>query len=1128
MKKQEGILINKNLTKASPPVCLLNQKLNLNLMKIVNLGNPLNSNNGMNKSSVEKEINRIIDSNPSLLNAVPLTGTTTLRPLTGNITFNGTAKITGIREPQTASDAVNFQFFTNSLNTSYANCLPLNGSVMTGNINMNGLSINNLGDSINTSDMINRNKYTELSTLEFDKLIPLSGLPTVSVNSIEQAITVNGSISGIDDPVNDTDAVNVKTLRNLLTTISNVTLYPLSGNIAMTGNLDMNGHTLTSIANPVSDTDAANLASLNTYLISKTSTLTPLNNAVMQGDVSVSSVSQNNQPSNLKDAVNKIHLNMMLSAYLPITGGSMTGNLNMNGHKITNAGDAVDNGDAVNLRNVNTLSDDYLKLTGTSVTQSITGNLAFTNTATITGISNPVSDTDAVNKTTLLQNLSSINAQYIAVSSSRVITEDLNMNSHKITNAGDAVDGTDGANLNNLQQTLSSSGNLLIAKSGGTMTSNLNMGNQKITGMTGISTGTTLLNNLTLNDTMNENKFLALAGGTITGEIMMSNQKITQNAPPVNPKDSLNLGTLNTSVLNYLPLSGTISGKPITGTITLSSTGKITGLSNPSTDSEAVNYLSLKNDADITTNRYLPLAGGTMTVDFNVNNNFINNLANGTSSALVNLGQVNQAISDTLNALTDMLHTNQSNTLISNMTLANKEIIGLPVSGAVGQQAVSFKQIKDSLSLLLPKTGGTMTGPIDMNNHKITGLNTGTLVDANTVSLKTMTDAFNNQTIDYFLVDASKALTGTLDMNGNAITNLAPATAPTDGATTENFSTLVQTATNPLFSLGEAMEGNLRMDLHTISTSKTNPSPTDLFNKGDMDSYMSPYLPIAGGTMAQNVAVNNLRVQGVTDASSDTDGATLNNLVSTLNTEKLKFMPLTGGTMTGDLNMASSFEITNLPTAAQDNQLISADQYRKSYVLLSGANPITGILKTGNNSFGAIPTPTQYKDPINYSYFQSKLPSKNIAYYSCVSQLRNNATRINQNVYWQWGNATVTVQESSNRTSYFTLTNSNKNLNILQKGTYTVYIQWHIRDPEGRAWGMSLYRDSVATDLTNNCRDSQSYAIYQTQQMCATFSVDTPTNSTSTYLALYRLRGETDIFACSYWIVRLNATSPTP
>ena len=128
----------------------------------------------------------------------------------------------------------------------------------------------------------------------------------------------------------------------------------------------------------------------NDQLTTKLNNYLPLNGGTMTGNINMNRKRLNNVPTptsslqaankqyvdnQLSNYVTNNSLSDQLNNYLELSGGTMTGSLNMNGQKITNIPDGVNSGDAVNFGQLSDISDaDLFNLSGLSVVKESSGN----------------------------------------------------------------------------------------------------------------------------------------------------------------------------------------------------------------------------------------------------------------------------------------------------------------------------------------------------------------------------------------------------------------------------------------------------------------------------------------------------------------------------------------------------------------------------------------------------------------------------------------------------------------------------------------------------------------------------------------------------------------------------------
>lgn len=142
----------------------------------------------------------------------------------------------------------------------------------------------------------------------------------------------------------------------------------------------------------------------------------------------------------------------------------------------------------------------------------------------------------------------------------------------------------------------------LLVDGSKSMQANLNMNNHKITNVTNGTSNADAVNYSQLQTK------LSLSGGTMTGPINMGNNKITNVANAVNNTDAVNLRQMNSTLNNY------------------------------ATTAQLGNYL--------------PLSGGTLNGQLNMNNSKITGLADGTKDTdAATVGQVNAAVASNVVAV---------------------------------------------------------------------------------------------------------------------------------------------------------------------------------------------------------------------------------------------------------------------------------------------------------------------------------------------------------------------------------------------------------------------------------------------------------------------------------------------
>lgn len=257
--------------------------------------------------------------------------------------------------------------------------LPLSGGIMTGDINMNGNSLLN-AKSIYANDNTDINKVKYISGL-LPTNIFINNYNTVGYNLVGINISENTFTFYSNDKNNKHSQIEI---------IYNVedNLPRLSFKAGYNDRINL-PVLLKGVDTPVDDTDAAN----------------------------------------------KQYVDQETTKYLPLTGGAMSGNINMVGRSVyaigdltlikgvqlkdytvnnrkyldirdratmikipVKAGNAVEDDELVTKSQMETADSKYLPLTGTTENNPVTGVVTFNGESTITGVSTPVNDTDVVTK----------------------------------------------------------------------------------------------------------------------------------------------------------------------------------------------------------------------------------------------------------------------------------------------------------------------------------------------------------------------------------------------------------------------------------------------------------------------------------------------------------------------------------------------------------------------------------------------------------------------------------------------------------------------------------------------------------------------------------------------------------
>lgn len=257
--------------------------------------------------------------------------------------------------------------------------LPLSGGIMTGDINMNGNSLLN-AKSIYATDNTDINKVKHISSL-IPTNIFINNLNTVGYNLLGTNITENAVIFYSNDKNNKHSQIEI-------TYIVEDDLPRLIFTAGYNNRINL-PVLLKGADTPVDDADVAN----KQYVDQETTKYLPLTGGKMTGNINLNNKSiygifdmTFNPDVQLRSGVGNNR------NYLQVVRASTDNKLSIK------AADAVEDDELVTKSQMETADSKYLPLTGTTEDNPVTGVVTFNGESTITGVSTPVNDTDVVTK----------------------------------------------------------------------------------------------------------------------------------------------------------------------------------------------------------------------------------------------------------------------------------------------------------------------------------------------------------------------------------------------------------------------------------------------------------------------------------------------------------------------------------------------------------------------------------------------------------------------------------------------------------------------------------------------------------------------------------------------------------
>lgn len=432
--------------------------------------------------------------------------------------------------------------------------------------------------------------------------------------------------------------------------------------------------------------------------------------------------------------------------------------------------------------------------------------------------------------------------------------------------------------------------------------------------------------------------------------------------------------------LNYLSLSG----GTMAGTINMNN-NKITNLPEPTSNQDAATkaYVDSHSGGGGGTGNYVSKAGDTMTgalnismgeseisianasIDLNTGSNGVTvgeiatdtptyGIMSNSDLILIANGNINLANSNAAEALKI---TNVATPTDAN-DAANKQYVDNAVSGAGGGDFMANGSIP-------------ATGDFNMNNHKITNLSAPT--EYQDVTNKEYVDSkVNSAGNGKFLPLAGGTVTGSVSMSNNKITSLGNPTIGTDAANKAYVDNAVSGAGGGDFKADGSIPatGNFNMANHKITNVTTPTETTDAANKAYVDNaditvinniskqVRDGFLPLTGGTLTGNLKVAadsaSVTVEGNSGAGMVVTGATNGGIP-------------TGELIVQDSNQSNSSYI-RLTASATGNEIACDSR------LVINANEV-GV---SNQRITDVATPTANTDAANKAYVDSKVGGSNV------------------------------------------------------------------------------------------------------------------------------------------------------
>ncbi len=703
-------------------------------------------------------------------------------------------------------------------------------------------------------------------TMATHNLIDVGSISGAVKTSAADALVTSSSGLVADSDIAVFDSTTGKIIKDSSVQVSIIaTKLPLAGG-TMSGVLNMGTNNITNVG-----TISGSVKTIN-----PNATVTSSTAGVTDSDIVIFDSTSGNI---VKDSGVQVS---SIATKLPLAGGTMSGDIAMATHNITNIG----------------------SVSG-AVKTSAADDL-------VTGTSAGVTDSDIVvfNSTTgRIIKTSGVGVASIATKlplAGGTMMGDIAMGTHNITNAGtisgaansrtaDNIVGNAGASVaGNVPTFADTTGKVIqdsgaslsqyAALSGATFAGDVAMGGHNVTGIGSVA-GT--IKTSAANDLVTSS----------TGVVVDSNIVVFDATTGRIIKDS---GVAVSAIAAKLPLAGgTMSGDIAMATHNITNAGTISGATNSRTADNIVSNAGTSvasnvaifsgtsgkviTDSGASLSQYLPLAGGTMSGTLAMGTNNITNV--GSISGAVKSSAVDDLVTGTSVAVTD------GDIVVFNLTTGR----------VVKTSGIAVTTIAGKVS----KSGDTMSGALAMGGNDITNVgnlsgstnsrnadnivsNAGISVSGNVATFsgtsgKVITDS--GSSLSQYLPLAGGTMTGDIVMGTHNITNAGTISGATNSRTADNI----------VSNAGAGVAGNVA--IFSGATGKV---------ISDSCSTLSQYLPLAGGTMSGTLIMGNNEIQGI----------------SALRPQATNFIAGNSATVDGGTSSVVIGDLANISVAARTNNVV--------------------------------------------------------------------------------------------------------------------------------------------------------------------------------------------------------------
>ncbi|MEG0638147.1 MAG: hypothetical protein RR456_03650 [Victivallaceae bacterium] len=638
--------------------------------------------------------------------------------VTGNIVFNGLSTITDIGSPVNDEDAISLKEFNKKLNERKSFYLKNNETTMIPGLSMNSHPLFSYKTADTHSEPIILSQLNE--TIDGYLSLNAGEIETVFGNLIFDG---KATIKNTSPPLENGDLVTVKDLKNKLTEIS---AHFISKNAPlMREHLSLENHSVLSLEDPSEDYDGVNRRYFEkmsaNYPKQSDNTKMFIGDLYLDKHSVIKNIPDSQVPSDalsMRETSELIRNSDDKDLMIHKKGGIITGKIDMGNNSIINLKDPINDNDLLTVNTLKKILIPYISTEGNGVFNPVTGDLIFNNKK-IKNIKPSSLESEAINYGEVKETIKVKQQDYLS-NENTVLENSLNMKTHRISRLGEPQEKTDAITLGFLNKTIKTYLTRFLGhKNNLPMEGNIQGSSFSVINLADAVENTEGVNLETSERLASVHKegFIPLTGGTVNGDIILNDKKITRIPNPQNDDDAINVAYLKQSFKDCIPIKEAVKTEFFNEDFIFEGNLGLSGLSDPTAPKDALTLNTLNSF----TKDMIPIRGNSPT-------RFLNDLMfsegygiKGIGDAVENTEVVSlKTLNDCINDFASSFVKNSEDTNISDLVMNGHRIVNLKSSVEDYDLVILSDVLRHTQSLIPLKGENTLAeGDIVFENGRI-------------------------------------------------------------------------------------------------------------------------------------------------------------------------------------------------------------------------------------------------------------------------------------------------------------------------------------------------------------------------------------------------------------------------